>query len=984
MLLSKLRQVKLPVSRLQYTLAIIVGSRGCSRLEEAILESKTSELEVFVDSAIAASGTKFINYAEAVVNYFSTVNALNIGGRSYTLYTFFTDRDVAFRMSTNDLALEILKYQRDYSLEQLHCAFLYSSACTEMVKKKIYDAYRNKFGITIKNLTTAKINSVFKEFADYYKKYSASGCRYNSNADNPFGWVTRSFDFFGRNHTNFTDVLNERNQDALIGDDRGSTMLELSSIKSNKESVIIDFPEVVSKIAKASNLLYNHKGNSESYYDIFTHYVAGRADQLCARIKSSLGKYQNIIVHNGWRMIDNSASHVSNKFHSRSLIANEMMRLVDSALPITEINKLYKRVLATNEAIPLNNDGSIKDGMRLFDAKNISVRSKLTNGEKFEILYNGFEALREFIRYLDYREISIYSISPAIFRDLRFPRRYYNLDEYLRLEKRVEKLFKEAKDSNETINGIFSNDKLFDMLSLGFADTSVLYNYLVSSCKLGDIRSALQVVKEKEIKENYSKRAVTLYRKYKHEDSYIKLGMTGYVSTNKTVWQLLLTDKQMHDFNDMCSRARGDRNVKVIQLPIYPKHDNYIKLLDPMDLNEITADYKSTFINAYARSLNGDEKTVIQYGTFSEMPTKELFFCYNWFIGFLVSEIQDLQKGISIDPDPIKYVIFLNILEAMMEREGHPVMKNGYYNLESKTLDDEFAYMLNATNGAANLARRKYCIVHCARMLRVPVGDTKQDWEVLHNLFVVSSVLQFMMKQTVQSLHDISHEDAVMTSKEFSSKQANLTAYNKWQHDGAFASLVRSTSHYHFISLFKKIKLISDFPFVSSINLYGVYPYKIDNYLDFERNIKSLIVNTVNRYLDAHKDVAEFFNDLTLDINEKFYASEENAAIVEVNTNERELKNAAESLTSSYKIEDAASDIFTKKLRVKLCAIALTDPLGYVVCYNKRFRTDLADGSKAYLHSYGYWVIVSKTGFKIKPVTQNEYNSRIKVMLNVY
>ena len=191
MLLSKLRQVKLPVSRLQYTLAIIVGSRGCSRLEEAILESKTSDLEAFVDSTIAASGTKFINYAEAVVNYFSTINALNIGGRSYTLYTFFTDRDAAFKMSANDLVLEILKYQRDYSLEQLHCAFLYSSACTEMVKKKIYDAYRNKFGITIKNLTTAKINSVFKEFADYYKKYSASGCRYNSNADNLDSYNTR-------------------------------------------------------------------------------------------------------------------------------------------------------------------------------------------------------------------------------------------------------------------------------------------------------------------------------------------------------------------------------------------------------------------------------------------------------------------------------------------------------------------------------------------------------------------------------------------------------------------------------------------------------------------------------------------------------------------------------------------------------------------------------------------------------------------------
>ncbi|MFQ9150735.1 MAG: hypothetical protein ACLR6B_03575 [Blautia sp.] len=73
------------------------------------------------------------------------------------------------------------------------------------------------------------------------------------------------------------------------------------------------------------------------------------------------------------------------------------------------------------------------------------------------------------------------------------------------------------------MNGIYNNDKVYDMVSVNFSDTTVLYNYLKSSCKLCDIKKALQTVQDVEERKNFDKIAVNLYAKYLHEDDYVGL-----------------------------------------------------------------------------------------------------------------------------------------------------------------------------------------------------------------------------------------------------------------------------------------------------------------------------------------------------------------------------------------------------------------------------------------------------------------------------
>lgn len=963
----------IPVARLQYVAAIIVGIKGFSEIEEAILNTSTQKMQEYVNGLVKQAGTKYINYAAAVTEYLATVNCLEYRGRLHNLYTLIGENKSRFNMSKESFTKDMLRYIRDYSSVRLNRVFLHTSACKKMINNKIIQEFRsmhlNNAG-TI--LSTAKINAVFNEFAEYFSRYSAN-IPYNSNNDNPFGWVATSFSYFSMDKSHLTNVVNERNQDAVIGDDKGSTMLELASIEATKDEYVIDFPDVITKIAKASNLLYSHKQRKIAYYDIFSYYVSICANELIGKINKSLGvDSQMIYLKNGWETIDEVASHIWNKFHSRNLFARVMVTLVDVNTPITEISKLYKRVMHANDAIQLNNAGAIKDGMRLFDSKNVSVRSKAKNGEKFEILYNGFTALREFVMYLEHRGITIFSISPEIFRDLDITKRYRTLDEYLLLADRVHKLYKAAEHNEDIIDGIYSNDKIYDMVSVNFNDTTVLYNYLKSSCRLCDIKKALQEVENIKERQVYDKISVDLYMKYLQEDDYVGLTVTktgSYVDHD-----FLATRQKINRFRAIMNSGNA-ANYRLI--PIYPRKECYITTIDVNDLNDMTAEYRKSFIASYDRTLSVIEKYVISVGGLDKMDDKTLSALYYWFIPFFRDEIKDVNNGANVDKNPTKYFTFLNILEELMRREGHPTMQDGYYNLNKKSLREEFSYLLNEENGNTLIDIRIQCIKHCAVMLNI---TSDNEFDLFHDLWIYSSIMQFLRRKTVKTLADISHQQRAIPNSEESMRISYLSEYESWKYDGPFASLVRATAHYSYICMNNQISSITEFPFLGSVALYGVKPSEVDDYSKCESHVKELVIDTVNKYIEEHDDLFAFFKDLENEMDLQFKSS----SISHIKTTEYDqlLKQAANSLSTTIQ-QGNENDDFAIRLRKHIVAVATTDSLGYVLAYNNRFMLPGKDGRKIFLHSYGYWVCVDNDNVEIKPVTYKDYTNYIKGNLDV-
>ena len=77
------------------------------------------------------------------------------------------------------------------------------------------------------------------------------------------------------------------------------------------------------------------------------------------------------------------------------------------------------------------------------------------------------------------------------------------------------------------------------------------------------------------------------------------------------------------------------------------------------------------------------------------------------------------------------------------------------------------------------------------------------------------------------------------------------------------------------------------------------------------------------------------------------------------------------------------NDDFAIRLRKHITATTTTDSLGYVIAYNRRFMLNAQNGTKLFLHSFGYWVCIDGSNVSIKAVTQKDYTGYLKGNLDV-
>lgn len=986
MLLSELRKDTLPIGKVQFVLAIIIGDKAGAALEGEALKISTSTLRYYVEEKQKQTKGN-VDIVRTVIECVATQPVISQGRRQCNIYEYgrYGNTRSSLCISEEELYKAVMRVLRDYSNERCLSLFADSPYAKEKVLKAIKNNYVAFTGDV--NPTPAKLNAIFNDLKDKQINRYSSDYVFSSNHDNPVGWLIKALEFFSKNRTFYTNRANERNQDQIIGSDRGSTQMELVAMENRKEKINIDFPSVVSDIALASQLLYVHKNNTEAYSDIYTHYVNKKANEVREAIFRSLGTKASLYsIVNRWDPVIVGASHVNNKKNSRDNIAKVMEMLVDNPIAVSEVSKLYKKVLQVNENIRLNREGTIKDGMRLFDSKDVSVRSKMRNGERFEILYKGYVALANFIRYLNSRDISLFSIPTEIFRNIKLPRRFYSLDEYLKLGSTVAQLVqdvdRDAERSKQVVNGMWNNDALFDSISLQLSgEAATIQNFLRNSCTLGDIKTAIDNVERRKKCAAFDQQAFVLYEKYKPEMSYFMIGVIGDKAAGKRSVTLLDRQEEMDAFkqrSDSIQKSHGDA-YRIYKFPFYPGAEDYVSYTDPFSVGMDSAEARKDFIGKYRNCLNWVEASIINTGTFEQQSLGTLRGLHFYFM--LAIYNFDSYKNLTENKERVRMKLsrcYVHLLEALMEKEGHPVKRNHLYAIRGRSIADQFSYLLEGCDteekeksALREIKYREFAISFCADALLA--HPARNDWEKLRDLFISVSVYEKLWLNLLNALVTICNaKREFLTDAELDKKLHSMNEYRKFMNDGAFGALVRSTAFSNLYKLNKPIMSINDIPFLWEIDTYSV----VENdafYANAGKHGNTVIVDTVNKFINRYPDIFEYFRILDEQISIQIRPGLEHAAFNAGTDAEcGVLEEAARSLRETKDFIKRFGNSHTGKISAMLHT-AVCDKDGYLMLFNKRYSVDTAD-SLNYVHNSGFWVRVKGNKFSLTPIGKIDYD----------
>lgn len=1011
MLLWNLRKNDLPVGTIQFILSIVIGEKAGRNLEEAILGVSTSSLKKYVIQEKEKSEDGCINTVQAVIKCMRTEKVFERGNCKYTLdeYNRRFTRSSCKAIDSNELYVEVMRISRDYDRRRCISLFADTPYAKEALMAQIAQTY---YSVSNKaRPTPAKLNAIFNDFkTEQLMKYSSDYTFSSDKRDNPVGWLVSALMYFNKNDTYYTDRVDERNQDQLIGGDKGTTQMELVGMEGTKEEVKIDFVSVVSRINKASALLYGHKKSRVAFSDIFTHYLNSKIEEIRERVVKKLGINVSLYtVRNSWNPKISDKTHVSNKKNSRDKIAAAMIPLAENGVGVMDVAKLYRRVLETNDSILLNKEGTIKDGMRLFDAQNISVKDKMSNGERFERLFHGYIALGEFLRYLDSRDISPFSIPPDIFRDIYLPRRFYSLDEYLCLKDKTKELMQEAELDSEksrpVVNGIRSNDTLFDTLLLRFSNESVasVQDFLRSSCTLGNIKEAIDSVERKKRRDVCDQRAGELYRKYEKVMSCFTLGVVRTKDMSEMNVSVLEDPVKVPAFERYVSRLGESTGKKyfINYARCFPGKADYVRFVDPLRVENLDAPAikagsnggkietsRERFAKMYGTLFNPWEQYFILHGSYSCHSLNELKW-YHLFLFQYMFHMYKLIKGGKPCDSFLRGKVcrtYISVLEALMAAEGHPVKKSHFYALTENTLESEFAYLLDGHSDEASvrqinseIARRKFCIEFCCSSLLENVP--KDGWNRLRDCLIAADTYEKYWSKVLDALATIGNvKKEFITMEEFKNRTACERAYTKFKNDGSFAALVRATSFVDLLSVNNPISSINDIPFLWDLDLYNVMPNGDIDTKEAEQHGKNVAISTINRIIAEAPELMEFFKDTQEGIDSKIRKGLENVAIAADSPDrERLLKDAASSIRNTQSIIDEITEGQRSYISTVL-GMAPCDNLGYLKLFNRRYCIKFGD-LPSYVHRSGYWVQLDGSKYSLKPISTYDYEKGIRDIL---
>lgn len=979
MLLRDLRNRVQYANTLQLVLAISVGLNGSYETTKGIISSSTKNLEEYVKSA--KEQNPGIDELSAVITYFMEYNILSVrtSGRRFV--------NAKLNDSLRAEGLPALSFEKhydsciqilqNYAYNDLTYLFLSTTYATRDMRKVITKEITKHYGSM--SATTTAVDAVYKDFCKFFYNSSRQSLVFQDNMTTDLlGFYVKTLEFYAKGSNAYTLYVNETDQDAVIqGGDFSTSALDLYAVENKSHSVDIDFQDIANRIAAASCLLYGHSSQQVAMYDIYTKYNSRQVNTIVNNLRSS---FQNLLpyirIENNWDNIDTTQSHVRNKKNNRDNTAEALFVLAERPVRIEELNKLYNAARKADDADAFNKEQGkqlAKDGLYIFSTIGHKVKSKLSNSEKFQILVEGFNALRELREYLTDNDIDPLSIPVDIFRDMNLPRRYFSLEGYLNLHYVTSSLIEEEKSRNSDLKGAYHNDEIYDTFVMGcFDQGNRLIEFLRKSAKLGDIKTAVERYGTCINKNEYiSSKAYATFQlthpiieplkvlvKEHLNVAEMKITYEGKildVNNPEQMRNAQVLEKVTANFYEVVKANLSKCSPEYLQsfkapqngLPICERYsivnlhfteENITTWLTDNPPNTSIAENRKIVAEKYNKC-EGADCLIAEGGLFENTPARVLM-KYN-----AIEDVINSDSFDSLDRETQEKAIFVltNTLELVMAEEGHPVSKGKFYNLSAPTLEEEFSYL----NNEARIQKRCSALKKAFRILCN--SEYQNEFEMLNFLFIISRMLQYYAFTNRRIIGKARNLYNGVTPPTMNSVSLDPKAVDDFINDGDFAVLIRAGV---FIGYLDKAKETGDFASLPldrfTNNYYVNFDCKYDSKGMLNR-MKLLLINVSNSYIRQHDDIYEFLGQLAKYVHRYFDYTCKNLTIIESPEILAKLEVGAIQAR-----EFATQNLSTamRKTMLKITANAICDSNGYIMNYGRLFKNQEGE----YLHCSGVWV----------------------------
>lgn len=1014
MLISHIVSNSISIGTLQFMLAIVYGKCSYSKTEEFVLKISTSDLNDFINDSGKEALEGLLDYIELPCDIEKCIS----------VYNFITMIEKKPVLSRERLKRDLIKLLGDCPSDKLYCAFMETSYCRQqMIDNVISKKMKSRFGSCV--VTTSMLNCIYNDFREWVLKYSAHQFVF-TDAQGAVGFGVNAFNTqYSLTPGVLAAYINESNQDRVIGGEGESTLLDIQPAEFKAiNNASINFQDCVTKIAKASNLLYAHKNDiSGAYSDIFTRYNRHTVNSIMLNVRAQYSNQTYFKLINDWGELETSLTHIRDKKTSRDLIADTMSILVTNSIPLEEVNKLYNKVRLVEDpkAFSLTNELiKPKDGVFLFGGKTRSVKSVIKNSDKFQILFEGYNALREFIQYLGDRDINPLTISPIIFRNLRFPRRFYSLDEYLRMGDAVYELYKKTLNDKGD-NELKTNDEIYDMICIGFVTgTNPLVKFLTETCTLKDLHKAAEKKVLQKNETSLFELVSKTYDSYKDmlEPFYIMRSTVYNAESCHIIYQYapIFTNEQ---FKKACTLEQNSkesmqklyqimrqsnarellksmlRKTTTLGFEVIPYHyceENYINFINETSISTRTREQRIAAANNHV--LSPIEKRLVIMGGIAErqlsMLREDLEALYK------IIKSCEKEKNLKASESYNKYLFaYMNTLLKVVELEGQPFVKGIYMCLSVCEWENLFSYLLEDSSVVGADTKRK----HRIEILRI----IEMAWCKRHNPDAVLALRNLMFLNRLLQVYSIKSTLALgniakVKKRIHTHQEAHLlknssvrSTYTSFYYDGDFGLVIRAGTQKSFLNSMQQIGVPSDISLDFLQDLYIVPKQHFDtseDELNFIKDYECLLVDTVNDFIDKHGNMVECFNTLSRKVNKQLMKPVSHTCEVFSADISNTLEIQADSLRATI-ASDKNSD-FRELLKYKLQYAVANNEFGYVMQFNQYYKIHTGEpGILKFLHNSGYWVVVNTNdsngnlySTRIEEVTPNDYNFLIRGVLN--
>lgn len=285
-------------------------------------------------------------------------------------------------------------------------------------------------------------NYIFQSLNSFFKDTAKTSGEFDENSD-----VSK-----------FYASLNSRGQDREIdfGDDSSATALSTVGVDAEVEKESIDFRDIAIKICKASIILYTYKNSDIAFYDLFSRY---RDISFKDTDNQDLAKRClvgcNVVGYSAEDSFTLNLSDISSlkdrTKQREAYLTSFNSILISEGISLKEIKNIYDQQIKVTKNMPK------RDKRRLYSIEGSDLKGNFTtNAQRFKDLFDGFTALRDFIKFIYSKDntlgITINNFNTEVFRNMKIAETVHDLKSYLAFGDITKKLISQVATSYDGVN----------------------------------------------------------------------------------------------------------------------------------------------------------------------------------------------------------------------------------------------------------------------------------------------------------------------------------------------------------------------------------------------------------------------------------------------------------------------------------------------------------------------------------------------------